>query len=103
MRFPDRFYNEDGAFCLAAGDRTFSGCMMQGADLMYAKVAYADLTGADLYWAMCCNANMEAAILNDCDFRGVTFKEANLRGAARRHGDPPQQAQAANVMQVTAR
>jgi uncharacterized protein YjbI with pentapeptide repeats len=79
---PDRFYNADGSFHLAPRERTFAGCMMQGADLMFAQVAYADLTGADLYWASCRNANMEGTLLIDCDLRRAVFNEANLRGAA---------------------
>jgi len=60
MILPDRFYNEDGNFHLAPGDRTFAGCVMQGVDLMYAQIAHADLSGADLYWAMCCNPTWQA-------------------------------------------
>ena len=78
----DDFLNDDGDFYLPPGDRRFAGCTMEGWNLMFAQIAYADLTGADLYWAMCHYANMEGTILDACDFRGVSFTEANLRDAS---------------------
>lgn len=78
----DDFLDEDGDFHLPAGDRRLAGCMLAGWDLMFAKIAGADLTGADLYWASCRNAIMDGTILDACDFRGVVFNEASMRGAS---------------------
>ncbi len=76
-----------GTFSLPPGDRSLAGLVMQGRDLMFARLAGVDLTGADLYWASLQSCVLEGAILKCCCLRGAALEEANLRGADMRGAD----------------
>lgn len=82
MTGDDPFVDQHGNFHLPPGDRTFAGCVMEGYDLVHAKVSRADLSGVGLYWGQCQHAVMEGTIFDDADLRGAHFDGANMRGAS---------------------
>ena len=78
---------DSDVFSLPPGDRSLAGAVMEGCDLMFARLAYVDLSGADLYWGSLQSCVLEGAILRDCILRGAAMKEANLRGVDLRGAD----------------
>src|SRR6202011_6247204 len=59
----------------------FSGQSLEGIYLDDSDLREADLSGADLYWALACGARFDNAILRRANLAGATLKKSSFRSA----------------------
>jgi tetratricopeptide (TPR) repeat protein len=72
---------EEGAVMKLLERRQCPGCRLQDADLVWADLRDADLTGAKLQRANLSQARLDGAMLQGADLRFTSLQGASLRGA----------------------